>query len=366
MKEGGLMKLLSEMEAGGHELVAVFRDRETGLNCIVAIHDTTLGPAMGGTRMWPYPSEGEAMVDALRLSRAMTYKASLAGLDLGGGKGVVIGDPHKDKTEPLLRAYGRAVESLGGRYITAEDVGTTPQDLEIVMQETGWMVGKPPEMGGSGDSAPATGYGIYQGMRACANEVFGDPSLKGRTVVIQGFGKVASNLARHLRDEGAALVVAEIYPPPQARARDEFGASIVPPGDVYDIPCDIFAPCALGGVINKETIPRLRCPIVAGGANNQLLEEADGERLHQAGILYGPDYLLNAGGLINLSFELTSYDAEAAMTKVGKICETMEKVIALSKAEGISTARTADLLAEQRLDAAREAKRAGARSAAPR
>ena len=301
------------------------------------------------------------MVDALRLAKAMTYKASLAGLDLGGGKAVIIGDPHRDKTEPLLRAYGRAVDSQGGRYITAEDVGTTPKDLEIVMQETRWMVGKPLGMGGSGDSAPATGFGVYQGMRACAAEVFGDPSLKGRTVAIQGFGKVASALARHLRDAGAALVVAEIYPESQARARDEFGVRIVPPDDIYDTPCDIFSPCALGGVINKETIPRLKCRIVAGCANNQLLEEADGARLHQAGILYGPDYLINAGGIINLSFELTRYDAQAAMAKVSKIYETMEKVIALSKAEGIPTARTADLLAEQRLEAAREAKKGGAR-----
>ena len=271
---------------------------------------------------------------------------------------MIIGDPHNDKTEALLRAYGRAVDSLGGRYITAEDVGTTPQDLEIVMQETRWMAGKPLELGGSGDSAPATGFGIYQGMRACAREVFGDPCLKGRTIVMQGFGKVASNLARHLRDEGANLVVAELYPQAQERAREEFGARLVSPDDLFDIPCDVFSPCALGGILNENTIPRLRCPIVAGGANNQLLEKADGDRLHEAGILYGPDYLLNAGGLINLSFELTHYDHEAAMMKTEKICDTMEKVIALAKAEGLPSARTADLLAEHRLDAARKSQEA--------
>ncbi len=347
------MKLLKTMRARGHEQVAFFQDEKTGLSCVIAVHDTTLGPAVGGTRMWSYRTEEEAVVDALRLSSAMTYKASLAGLDLGGGKGVIIGNPHRDKSEALLRAYGRAVESMGGRYITAEDVGTTPADLEIVMQETQWMVGKPLELGGSGDSAPATGFGIYQGMRACAREVFGDASLKGRTILIQGFGKVASNLASHLRDEGADLVVAELYPEARARARDEFRARIVGTDELFDIPCDIFAPCALGGVLNQDTIPRLKCPIVAGGANNQLLEKADGDRLHEAGILYGPDYLLNAGGLINLSYELTGYDADEAMRKVAKISDTMEKVIALSKAEGMTTARTADVLAQQRLDAAR-------------
>ena len=347
------MGLLQRMEAGGHEQVVFVSDPKSGLRCIIAIHDTTLGPALGGTRMWGYASEDDALTDALRLSKAMTYKASLAGLDLGGGKGVIIGDPHKDKSEALFHAYGRAVNTLGGRYITAEDVGTTFEDLQMVMSETRWVVGKAPEIGGSGDSGPATGLGVYQGMRACAKEAFGTPSLAGCTVAIQGFGKVASNLARYLKADGAKLIVSEVYAPSSARAGDEFGAQIVEPDRIYDVPCDVFSPCALGAVLNSNTIPRLKCRVVAGGANNQLAETIDGDRLQDRGILYGPDYLLNAGGLINLSFELTTYDAKAAMAKVGAIYDTMERVIELAKQTRASTARTADLLAERRVREAR-------------
>ncbi|MEE9284690.1 MAG: Glu/Leu/Phe/Val dehydrogenase dimerization domain-containing protein, partial [Dehalococcoidia bacterium] len=309
----GVMGLFQSMAAEGHEAVAYFANPDVGLRCIIAIHDTTLGPALGGTRMWPYATEAEALTDVLRLSKAMTYKAALAGLDLGGGKAVIMGDPARDKTEALLRAYGRAVDSFGVRYITASDVGTTPQDLEIIMQQTRWMLGRPRESGGSGDSAPATAYGVLQAMRACADDVFGDPSLSGRTVVMQGFGKVASSLARRLKDEGARLVVAEIVPQARERAAGEFGARIVAPDEIFDVEGHIFAPCALGGVLNDSTIPRLRCPIVAGSANNQLAEQADADRLEAAGILYAPDYAVNAGGIINLSFELTGYEPEVAM-----------------------------------------------------
>ena len=343
------MGLFGEMQARGHEEVVLFSRPEHGLRCIVAIHDTTLGPALGGTRMWPYASEEAAMTDALLLSRAMTYKASLAGLDLGGGKAVIIGDPRTDKTESLLRAYGKAVESLAGRYITAEDVGTTPDDLAVLMQETKWMTGRPIELGGSGDSAPATGFGIYQAMKACAAEVFGDPSLAGRHVAIQGFGKVASNLAKLLAMEEAHLTVAEIDPKAAARAEEEMGASVVAPDQIISTECDVFAPCALGGVLNADTIPQLKCPIVAGGANNQLQHPSDGDRLRERGILYAPDYAINAGGLINLSFELVQYHEEQAMSKVSAIYQTMERIVAMGKRAGISTARAADMLAEKRL-----------------
>ncbi|MBF8299609.1 MAG: Glu/Leu/Phe/Val dehydrogenase dimerization region, partial [Dehalococcoidia bacterium] len=258
------MELLKRMQAEGHRQVALFSDPGSGLRSIIAIHDTSLGPALGGTRMWNYASEDDALTDVLRLSKAMTYKASLAGLNLGGGKGIIIGDPHKDKSEALFRAYGRAVDSMAGQYITAEDVGTTPQDLEIVMRETKWLVGKPPSAGGSGDSAPATGFGLFQGMRALAKEAFGNPSLAGKTVAIQGFGKVASNLARYLRSEGARLVVADIYPQATNSARTEFGAEIVPPETIYEVPCDVFSPCALGGTLNENTIPLLKCRVIAG------------------------------------------------------------------------------------------------------
>ena len=347
------MALFRTMAAEGHEAVVFFSDPSVGLRCVIAIHDTTLGPALGGTRMWPYATEAEALTDALRLSKAMTYKAALAGLDLGGGKAVIIGDPARDKTEALLRAYGRAVDSLGGRYITASDVGTTPQDLEIIMQETRWMLGRPRESGGSGDSAPATAYGVLQAMHACADDAFGDPSLSGRTVVIQGFGKVASNLARRLKDEGAELVVAEIASRARDRAAEEFHARIVRPDEIYDVEGDIFAPCALGGVLNDSTIPRLRCRIVAGSANNQLAERADADRLEAADILYAPDYAINAGGIINLSFELATYEPEIAMARVAKIHDTMAQVIAIAKNERLTTAAAADWLAEARLSAAR-------------
>ena len=347
------MRVLGEMEARGHEQVAFFSDRDSGLRAIIAIHDTTLGPALGGTRMWTYPSEEAALTDVLRLSRAMTYKAAAAGLDLGGGKGLIVGDPQRDKSEALFLAYARAVDSLGGRYITAEDVGTTPDDLAVVMRGTRWIAGKPPEAGGSGDSAPATAFGVYQAMRACAEEVWGSPSLEGRTVALQGFGKVASNLARRLKADGASLVVAEPGEMARRRAQEEFGARIVGLDEIYDVDCDVFSPCALGGVLNGETIPRLRCPIVAGGANNQLLEAADGLRLRDAGILYAPDYVANAGGVINLSSELTGYDADAAFARTANIYNTVKEVFATAKAEGIPTSEAADALAERRLAQAR-------------
>ncbi len=297
------------MRQHGHEQVAFFSDPDSGLRCIIAIHDTTLGPSLGGTRMWPYPSEEEALVDVLRLSKAMTYKAAAAGLNLGGGKGLIIGNPHRDKTEALLLTYAKAVDSLGGRYITAEDVGTTPADLEVVMRGTRHVTGKPPNAGGSGDSAPATAFGICEGVRSCVAEVYGNSSLEGRTVAIQGFGKVASSLAQMLVEDGARIIVAD--PDNTAsQAAIKVGATIVGVDDIYDVECDVFSPCALGGVLSAATIPRLRCGVVAGSANNQLLEPEDAERLQDAGILYAPDYIINTGGLFNLSFVLGQYDTE--------------------------------------------------------
>jgi leucine dehydrogenase len=306
--------------------------------------------------MWPYNSEAEAITDALRLARAMTYKAAAAGLELGGGKAVIIGDPKKEKTEALFRAYGRFVNSLGGRYITAEDIGTTPADLEYVALETPFVTGKPLHMGGSGDSAPATALGIFSAMQVCAREVWEVESLNGKTVAIQGFGKVASNLAALLKEQGARLIVSDISPQAQARARSEFGATIVAPENIYAVQCDIFAPCAMGGVLNGKTIPQLNCKVVCGGANNQLLTDEEGMHLHQRGILYAPDYVINAGGLINLSFELVKggYNQEAALARVRSIGQQMEKVIAMARAERTTTARAADLLAEERLKAARK------------
>ena len=350
------MKIMDYMKKYGHEELVFCSDPQVGLNAIIAIHDTTLGPALGGARMWPYKSEAEATLDVLRLSRAMTYKASAAGLNLGGGKAVIIGDPNSDKSVGLFRSLGRFIESLGGRYITTEDVGTTESDMKQIRAETRHVTGLPISWGASGDPSPPTALGVYQGMKACAEEVFGGGSLRGRTVAIQGFGKVGSYLAVHLRNEGVNMIVSDVNPGAPKRAKDEFGATIVSIDEIYDVECDIFSPCALGATLNRRTIPRLKCKIVAGSANNQLEEDDDGDLLMQRRILYAPDYVINGGGIINLSLELTGYNAEAAKAQVTEIHNTIEKVISLAKSKQISTARAADTLAQGRIDDAKRAR----------
>ena len=348
------MDILQRMNAGGHEQVAMFSDPGSGLKAIIAIHDTTLGPACGGTRMWPYESEAEALTDALRLSQAMTYKSSAAGLHLGGGKGVIIGDPHSGKSEALMRAYGRFVDTLSGRYLTTTDVGTTSRDLEYIRQETTRVTGLPLSLGGSGDTSIMTGLGLYMGMKACADEVWGNGGLHGKTVAVQGYGKVASHLCEHLMEEDARLVVTDVFEDALDRARDK-GLQVTTPDSILDMDCDVFAPCALGGVLNPQTIPQLRCRVVAGGANNQLLSDADGEELHRRGILYAPDYIVNAGGIINVEAELgdAGYSPERAREKTERIYEIMANVIRTSQAEEIPTAAAADRLAEERLNSVR-------------
>ena len=351
------MEILDHMGAQGHEQLVVCSDPEVGLKAIIAVHDTTLGPSSGGTRMWPYKTEAEAIGDALRLSRAMTYKSAAADLPLGGGKGVIIGDSHTQKTEALLRAYGAFVDTLSGRYITTTDVGTTSRDLEYVRQETTHVVGLPGTVGGSGDTSIMTGLGIYVAMKACAREVWGADSLQGAQVVIQGFGKVAIHMAHHLLKEDARLIVTDIYESALDRARD-LGIKVVSPDKIYDLDCDIFSPCALGGVLNQDTIPRLKCRIVAGGANNQLLTDQDGEELHRRGILYAPDYIINSGGFINAAAEIGApYNQERAREKTEHIYEIMERVIQVSKTQEIPTARAADILAESRLSSVRAIKK---------
>ena len=352
------MDILQRMGAGGHEQVAMFSDPGSGLKAIIAIHDTTLGPACGGTRMWPYESEQDAMTDALRLSQAMTYKSAAAGLHLGGGKGVIIGDPHSDKSEAMMRAYGRFVDTLGGRYLTTTDVGTTSRDLEYIRQETTHVTGLPLSLGGSGDTSIMTGLGLYMGMKACADAVWGNGGLRGKTVAVQGYGKVASHLCEHLMEEDARIVVTDVFEDALDRARDK-GLEVTAPGSILGIDCDILAPCALGGVLNPQTIPQLRCRVVAGGANNQLLSEADGDELHRRGILYAPDYIVNAGGIINVEAELgdAGYSPERAREKTERIYEIMGSVIRTSQAEEIPTAAAADRLAEERLASVRGVRR---------
>ena len=350
------MNILDYMETHGHEQLCMFTDKGAGLRGFIAIHDTTLGPSLGGVRIWPYRNEEEAITDVLRLSRAMTYKSAAAGLNLGGGKAVIIAS-NQDKTEAMMRAFGQFVESQGGRYITTEDVGATTQDMQWIAQETSHVTGLPVSQGGSGDPSEMTAYGVYQGMKACAMNMWGTDSLEERVIAIQGFGKVASYLVHHLLEEEARVVVTDISRAAVERGKEHGLQMLGNPADIYDVDCDIFAPCALGGVLNDDTIPRLKCRVVAGSANNQLLEDRHGAMLRDRSILYAPDYILNAGGVINISLELGQpYDQETATEKTAQIYDTMDRVIYVAQAEGITTAQSADRLAEERIAAMRKLK----------
>lgn len=347
------MELLEYMGRYEHEQLVVCSEPSVGLKAFIAIHDTTLGPSCGGLRIWPHVSEEAAIIDVLRLSRAMTYKSAVAGLPLGGGKALIWADSRKDKSEALLRAFGRFVDTLGGRYITTEDVGMTPADLEYVAEETKHVVGLPLSMGGSGDTSEMTGLGVYLGMKAAGKAAWGTDSLEGKVIALQGFGNVGFNTAGHLLAEGAKLVVADTYEVAVERAR-EMGATIVEPDAIYDVECDIFAPCALGGTLNADTIPRLRCSIVAGGANNQLATDADGDELDRRGILFAPDFVINAGGIINAANELDGvYRPERAREVTERIYETTSRVITISREEGVPTYVAANRIAERRIESVR-------------
>ena len=348
------MDILKYMEEHGHEQLVVCSEPSVGLRAFIAIHDTTLGPAAGGVRIWPYQTEDDALLDVLRLSKAMTYKSAAADLPLGGGKSIIIADPRKDKTEALLRAFARYVDTLGGRYIATTDVGSGTRDLGYIALETKHVVGLPTTVGGSGDTSQLTGLGVHMGMKACAKAIWGTDRLSDRTVAMQGFGKVAYYTAKHLLKEGANLIATDIYEAQLEKAR-ELGATVVAPDEIYDVPCDIFSPCALGGVLNSRTIPRLNCRIVAGGANNQLLTEEDGGELHRRGILYAPDYIINAGGVINIACEIGgTYNPQRAIEMTTGIYDTMEQVLHIASTEEIPTAQAADRLAEERINSVRK------------
>ena len=344
------MHIFEKLAEYRYEQVVFCHDKATGLRAIIVVHNTTLGPALGGCRMYPYESEDAAVTDALRLARGMTYKAAASGLNLGGGKSVIIGDPHTDKSEALFRSFGRYVETLGGRYIVAEDVGTSTDDIENIRVETSHVVGVDVTHGGSGDPSPLTALGVLQGMRACAEEAFGSASLAGRTVAVQGLGHVGYHLCRFLDGEGARLVVTDVEREAVDRAVGEFGAKPVEPEEILTIPCDIFAPCALGAVIDDDSVPKLRCSIVAGSANNILLEPRHGEALMERGILYAPDYVINAGGLINVADELEGYNEARATRRVMRIRDSVKSIIAIAKRDGVPTNVAADTLALERLD----------------
>ena len=336
------------METLGHEQLLLSHDPSCGYFGIIAIHDTTLGPALGGTRFWEYGSTDEAITDALRLARGMTYKSAVAGINLGGGKSVIIGDNKRADREALFRAHGRFIETLGGRYITAEDIGTSPADMEYIKLETDHVAGL---LGLSGDPSPVTGYGVYVGMKAAARERWGSDSLAGKMVAVQGAGKVAYYLMQHLHAEGAKIIATDIDAEKVRRAVQEFGAAAVSPDAIYEQAADIFSPNALGATINDETLPRLKVQIIAGGANNQLAEDRHGDELDKRKVLYAPDYVINGGGVINVYGELHRWPVERAKKKAGEIYETLLRIFEIARRERIPTYRAADRLAEQRIAA---------------
>lgn len=335
-----------------HEKVVFCHDQETGLKAIIGIHNTVLGPALGGTRMWSYASEAEALDDVLRLSRGMTYKAAISGLNLGGGKAVIIGDAKKDKNEALLRKFGRFVKNLNGAYITAEDVGMTTKDMEFIKMETDHVAGLPESMGGGGDPSPVTAYGTYMGMKAAAKKAFGSDSLTGKKISVQGVGHVGGYLVELLAKENAHISITDIYEDRLREVANKYGAKVVGMEEIYDLDVDIYAPCALGGTINDNTIDRLKCQVIAGCANNQLRDEkVHGPALIEKGIVYAPDFLINAGGLINVYSELIGYNRESAYAQTERIYGYTTEIFELAEKEGIYTQLAATKMAEKRINA---------------
>ncbi len=334
-----------------HEQVVFCNDHATGLRAIVAIHSTALGPALGGTRFYPYASTDDAIVDALNLSRGMSYKAALAGLDLGGGKAVIIGDPAQLKSEALLRAYGRFVQSLDGRYFTACDVGTYSEDMDHIARECDFVTGRTVAHGGAGDSSVLTAYGVFQGMRAAAEQVWGEPTLAGRTVGVAGVGKVGRHLVRHLIEDGASVVVTDVYAPSVESVRAAYPqvTAVASTAELVASELDVYAPCALGGAISDEVLEVLSAKIVCGAANNQLAHPGIEKQLEERGILYAPDYCVNSGGLIQVADELQGFSFERAQHRATGIFDTTRRVFALAEADGVPPAIAADRLAERRM-----------------
>ncbi len=352
---------ITEISFEGYEKVVRCDDPESGLKAIISVHDTTLGPALGGLRMWPYLSDQEALTDVNRLSQGMTYKSAVAGTGLGGGKSIIIGNSKTDKSEALFRAMGRFVDSLKGLYTTAEDVGTSVQDIVLIGKETKHVTGLPRSMGSSGDPSPYTAIGVHLGIKACLAKKLGTTDLKGVRIAIQGCGNVARYLCEHLHAEGAELILTDIVQEKVQLVVDACKGervSIVAPEEIYDVECEVFAPCALGAIINDDTVPRLNCNIVAGAANNVLLTEEHGDRLRERGIVYAPDFVINAGGIINVSVELepAGYNEARAIDKVNNIDDAVRDILDTSDEENIATNRAAILLAERKLAEGRKAK----------
>ena len=337
------------MTAMGHEQVVLVADAPSGLRAIIAVHSTALGPSLGGIRFWRYPSEHDAVVDALRLSEAMSLKAAAAGLHQGGGKAVVlVDDPDAPRTDALLRAMGRSIDDLGGRYIAAEDVGATPHDMQVIASETPWVTGLEGP-GGSGDPSPMTAYGVVQAMGAVLDELDGNGALAGKRVVVDGVGHVGTHLARLLAEEGARVAVADVNRERVDGLVREIGAEPLSTARALEEDCDILAPCALGGVLNEKTIPRLQCRAVCGAANNQLADASDDDALAGRGILYAPDFVVNAGGIINLAEEFAGYDRERARKHTPQVADTVRRVFELARTERVPPGRAAEQLARRRI-----------------
>lgn len=346
--------VLSKMEEMEHEQVLFCTDKKTGLKAIIAVHNTVLGPALGGTRMWNYATEEEALNDVLRLSRGMTFKAAITGLKLGGGKAVIIGDAKTQKNEALMRRFGKFVQTLGGKYITAEDVGMETQDMVYIKKETNYVTGLPQEMGGNGNPSPVTAYGVYMGMKAAAKFKWANDDLAGKKVLVQGTGHVGETLIDYLTKEKATVYVNDINQERVKTIEAKYNAIAVN-GNIYAEEVDIYAPCALGATLNSETIPQLRCAIVCGAANNQLLDEkVHGQMLKDRGIVYAPDFLINAGGIITVYAEVAGYNMQKTMEETARIYDTTLNILNTAKEQNITTAQAALNVAMARIEEARK------------
>jgi leucine dehydrogenase len=342
--------IFTKLGSFGHKKVVFCSDPDTGLKAIIAIHDITLGPALGGIRMWAYKNEHDALDDVLRLSKSMTYKAAISGLNLGGGSAVIIGDSRKDKTEALLRKLGRFIKNQNGEFIAGEDVGTNPRDMEYIRMETEHVAGLPETMGGSGDPAPIAAMGVFMGIKASVRELFGNDNLTGKSVIVQGIGHVGENLVKLLRDENVKVYISDINEERAGQVSKKYGAQVVSNNSIFDIDADIYSPCALGGTVNTQTINKLKCAIIAGSANNQLEDESvHGQLLLDKGILFAPDYVINAGGVINCYSELMGFSKKRSIQLTENIYEATRNVLILSKAENIPTIQAANKIVEKRI-----------------
>jgi len=343
--------VFGQLSFDGHEQIVFCNDEDTGLKAIIGIHNTVLGPALGGTRMWSYQSEWHALNDVLRLSRGMTYKSAITGLNLGGGKAVIIGDAKTQKNDRLMRRFGEFVNSLSGRYITAEDVGMETRDMDIIREVTPYVTGISESKGGSGNPSPVTAYGVYMGMKAAANYKFGTESLEGKKILVQGVGHVGETLVKYITEEGAQVIINDINEARLEELSKKYHTNVILGNDIYNLDLDIYAPCALGATVNPDTISRLKCEIIAGAANNQLADEGrDGQLCADKGICYAPDFLINAGGLINVYSELKGYNREDALNQTREIYNTTLEILNKSEFENITTHDAALKIAQERIN----------------